>query len=237
MVLTADGGDVRAYYTAALTGLRFIEGRKPTDRRFGENADARWKTFCGDLSTADRLDLLLRDADAQWSGAFGARTVFDMRAVAEDDPFGSAWTPLDAVDAEELWRGELKKPAVRTVGDALDGVCRAWGITVARHEAGAIAPADKLLLVGPGAIIAAAAVFSEGRDLDWADQVVCVATPPGHRQLGALVGGLLNASRACPVLARDDVAERAKELRLGGRRVIASNDAHADDLAAAEGLG
>lgn len=75
---------VRAYYRGALTGLRHVEARQPTGRRFGAEADARWASFRGDLTTADRIDLLIRDADAQWPGAFGARSVFARRAVAED---------------------------------------------------------------------------------------------------------------------------------------------------------
>ena len=47
---------IRAYYSAALAGLRFLEQRQPTGRRFGPDADARWTNFRGDLATADRGD-------------------------------------------------------------------------------------------------------------------------------------------------------------------------------------
>ncbi len=67
-----------AYYQAALRCLQFVEKRKPTGRRFGSEADARWASFKGELTTSDRIDLLLRDADTEWLGAIGARTVFGL---------------------------------------------------------------------------------------------------------------------------------------------------------------
>ncbi len=48
--------DRSPYYTAALRCLQFVEGRKPTGRRFGPDADARWSQFEGELTTADRRD-------------------------------------------------------------------------------------------------------------------------------------------------------------------------------------
>jgi hypothetical protein len=65
-----------------LFALRYLEGRRATGRRFGADADALWSSLQGDLTTANRLDLLIRDADAEWPGGFGARTVFAMRGVA-----------------------------------------------------------------------------------------------------------------------------------------------------------
>src|SRR5687768_1188859 len=99
------------YVEAALRLLQFVEARRPTGRRFGADADARWGSFRGDLETADRIELLIRDADAEWrdpdgerGGAFGARTVYALRAVAEDEPFGAQWPGMDPVEAEKLWR-------------------------------------------------------------------------------------------------------------------------------------
>jgi hypothetical protein len=102
--------DVKSYYGAALVGLLAIEARRPTGRRVGSEADARWQAFRGDLTTANRLDLLIRDADAQWPGAFGARTVFSPRGVFDDDAFGPGWEGLDPVVAEELWREVTATP-------------------------------------------------------------------------------------------------------------------------------
>ena len=218
--------NISSYYKASLAVLRYLEQRRPTDRRFGPNADARWQTFQGDLTTADRLDLLIRDANAEWPGALGAAATFGLRAVAEDDAFGSEWAPLDPVEGEEIWRsGET--PA--SVGEALDAVAGCWGITLSGARAvGEIGPAEKLVIVGPSAIAAVIAAFAEGRDLDWADQVVCVATAPGHRQLAAVATALLNLNK------RAEVMSPATALGLKGRRLIISDDAHADDEAWAD---
>lgn len=238
MALALAASEVRAYYVAALGGLAYVEGRKPTDRRFGPNADARWSSFAGDLTTADRLDLLLRDADAQWAGAFGPRTVFSIRAAAEDDPFGAEWAPLDPIDGEALWREALAKTVPAEVQDALLGVAAAWKVAVAPTDSGSIGPADKLLVAGPGAIVATAAAFARGSDLDWPEQVVCIATPPAHRQIAALGAAMLNAARACPILAADAIrSDAARTLRLGVRRVLMSDDADAVDAAAARAVG
>lgn len=99
--MTPDTRSRRLYYTAALIGLRYVDQRSG-QRRFGADADARWSQLAGDLHLADRFDLLLRDADAQWHGAFGARSVFDLPEVAEDDAFGADWVPLEDSDAPDL---------------------------------------------------------------------------------------------------------------------------------------
>lgn len=53
--------------------------------------------FRGDFGTSAPIDLLLRDADTQWPGAFGARSVHDLAAVAQDEVFGrvgaGTWLP------------------------------------------------------------------------------------------------------------------------------------------------
>lgn len=115
-----------SYYAAALLGLRYIEGQKASGRRFGAEADARWASFRGDLTTADRIDLLIRDASAQWPEAFGARTTIALSAVAEEEAFDSGFSPLDPVDAEELWRGQLAAPPPADVRALLAAIAAAW---------------------------------------------------------------------------------------------------------------
>lgn len=224
-----DSSNISAYYKASLALLRFVEHRRPTDRRFGPNADARWQTFQGDLTTADRLDLLIRDANAEWPGALGAGAVFDLRAVAEDEAFGSEWAPLDPVEGEEIWRSGADPTSL---GEALDAVAGCWGLKLSDAvSVGEIGPAEKLVVVGPSAIASVVAAFAEGKDLDWADQVACVATPPGHRQLAAIATALLNLNKPA-ALYDPETAPPA----LRGRRLIVSTDAHPDDRAWADNI-
>ena len=217
-----------AYYRAALNALAHVEHRLPTGRRFGPEADARWSSFRGDLTTADRIDLLLRDADAQWPSAFGARTVFAKTAVAEDEAFGAEWRSLDPVDAEELWREVTRAPAPATLRDALDAAARAWELRVSPFEVGALGPADRVVVAGPSAIVATLLAFADGADLDFADQVTVIATPPAHRQLAALGGALLNATRAVRLVT----AAHADPQR--GARPLVSDDASPEDAAKAK---
>lgn len=220
----------RSYYAAALAALRFVEARRPTKRRFGPDADATWAAFRGDLGSSARIDLLLRDADAQWPGSFGARLPYSLAALAADEPFGVAWIPLDDVDAEELWRRVVAAPAPSTVRDALVRVAEAWGITLSPFDVGPIGAADKLVVVGPSAIASTIDAFSRGADLDWNDQVFVVATSPAHRQLAILGAALVNASKATRLVNTDGPSTQVPR----GARLIASGDAAAGDRSAAE---
>ena len=232
--------DKASYYRGALRCLCFVEQQRPTGRRFGPDADARWSSLRGDLETADRLDLLIRDADAQWPGALGARAVFALRAVAEDEPFGPEWQPMDTVDAEELWRAVLAEQAPASVAAALDAMAAAWNLTLAPADPGPIAATDRLLVTGPSAIASAIAAFAAGTDLDWAEQVVCVATPPAHRQLAAAAAALLGTTRparlAAAHAAADAGADADEDLHLAGYRQLTSDDATEADLALARRL-
>jgi hypothetical protein len=219
------GATVQAYYRAALTTLRFVEAQKPTGRRFGVDADASWKAFRGALTTADRIDLLIRDADAQWPGALGARTVFALRAVAEDEPFGAGFAHLDTVDAEDLWRDQLAAPAPSDAAALVAAIAAAWGLRLQAHDVGSVGAAERLLLVGPSAIASTLLAFHGRRDLDWSDQVVVLATPPAHRQLAAAGGALLGSTKRTVLRAATDAGAP-----LQGHRLISSPDADEADL-------
>jgi hypothetical protein len=221
-----DGADRARYYTAALRALRFIELRTPTTRRFGSEADARWGAFHGNLTTADRLDLLLRDADAHWPAAFGARNVFALRAAAEDEAFGAEWLPLDPVDADDLWRTVLAEPPPAGVRETLVAAAASWELKLGAFDAGTIADTDKLLVVGPSAVAAVVAAFAAGKDLDWADQVICVATLPAHRQIAALGAALLGVTKPTVLALPAGKTPISK-----GRRLVVSNDAAPEDTA------
>jgi len=220
----------RRYYEAALGMLRFIEARRATKRRFGPEADATWAAFRGDFGTSARIDLLLRDADTQWLGAFGARSVYDLGAVAEDEAFGAAWVPLDDVDAEELWRRIVAAPTPKSVADALAHVAKAWGISLSPLNVGTIGPADKILVVGPSAIAATIEAFALGSDLDWHEQVTVLATPPAHRHLAAVGAAVVNATKATRLFTQ--TATRADVPP--GARLVGSADAASADRARAD---
>lgn len=226
--------EVASFYRGAVLGLRHLEARRPTGRRFGPEADARWASFRGDLTTADRIDLLIRDANAEWPEAFGARTVFAERAVAEDEPFGPAFAPLDPVDAEALWRALTNAPAPADPRALITAIAAAWGLTLAPFDPARLDPSDRLVLAGPSAIAETAIAFYEGgRDLAWPDQVVVVATPPGHRQLAALGGALSGATRPTRLFTASDIPPIAATK---GARLLASPDADPADLARAREL-
>lgn len=210
------------YYAAALRALRFVEERSPTTRRFGSEADARWGAFHGSLTTADRIDLLIRDADAHWPSAFGARTVFALPSAAEEEAFGAIWAPLDPMDAEELWRAVLAESPPRDIGEALRAVAAAWDLSLAPVDVGPLSPNDRWLVTGSSAIASLMQAFAAGSDLDWSAQVLCVATPPAHRQLAALGAAVLQTKRATAFATKG----------AAGRRILASEDASPEDLAA-----
>jgi hypothetical protein len=223
-----------SYTESALRLLQFVESRRPTGRRFGADADARWTSFRGDLETADRIELLIRDADAEWPGAFGARTVFAMQAVPEDEPFGSQWPGLDPVEAEELWRRVKGSAAPAATYDTLQAIAAAWRVSLAHHPAEPVNPTDRIVVVGPSATAAVILAFAAGTDLDWADQVTVIATSPAHRQLAAAATALLNVRAATRMFKTADVAFAEKSSPTA--RLVASSDADPADRAAALAL-
>jgi hypothetical protein len=220
--------DVRAYYASALCCLRFVEARRPTGRRFGAEADARWAGFRGDLTTADRLDLLLRDADAEWPGAFGARTTFAQPAVAEEESFGSAWAGLEPIDAEDLWRTTLASPMPTDPSALLSAWSAAWDTPMLPTDAGPVSTVDRLVVAGPSAIASVLGAFVGRSDLAWSEQVTIVATPPAHRQLAAFATAVLNGTKPSVVVTHG----QAHALTVIGRAII-SPDASPDDATAA----
>lgn len=223
---------VGSYVEGALRLLQFVEARRPTGRRFGADADARWGSFRGDLETVDRIELMIRDADAEWRGGFGARAVYAIPGVPEDEPFGSQWNGLDPVAAEELWRRVKTDAAPASPMSALKAIATAWSLTLKKHALEAVTPTDHLLVVGPSAIAAVVEAFADGKALDWAEQVIVVATAPAPRQLAAAATALLNAPHSATIIAATDSGIELKK----GTRLVASADADPADLAAAEAL-
>ncbi len=218
---------VRSYYRAALAGLHAVESRRATGRRFDPDADARWKSFRGDLTAGDRMNVLIRDADTEWPGAFGARAVFGLEGVADDDAFGGGWPGIEARVAEEFWRESAPSEGIRLT---LEAMADAWGLNKLKPvTVGPVAPADKLLVSGPSAIAALIEAFSMGGGLDWSDQVVVIATPPAHRQAGAIATALLKINLRAQVVTHDEGASWSRP-----RRLVISDDADSADAALAQ---
>jgi len=215
-----------AFYEASLRALRYVEARSPTGRRFGADAEAMWRTFRGHLTAADRIVLLLRDADAEYPGAFGARIAFGLRGVGEDDAFGPSWQHLPPTDADALWRRFVGEPAPTDVPNAISACATALNIAIRSRDVPNLRANTRLLLSGPSAIASVAAAFATERDLAWADQVTCVATPPAHRQLAVLCAALLGAKPTALFAAADSLAARAPF----DQRLV-SDDADAADRA------
>lgn len=216
----------RAYYRSALTLLRFVEARSPTSRRFGPEADALWRSFAGDLDSSDRLELLLRDADHQWPGAFGARAVFALRSAHEQDAFGADWRRLSSNQASELWKQTLAQPPV---ADPIAAILKEWSLEPKPFNLPKLGPSSRAVLVGLGAITAAMRAFLENPDLSWPNQVAVVADEPGPRQLAAAMAALADHPEPTLLLHSDQLdAELQKRIRqkLGSSlELIASPDA------------
>lgn len=220
------------YTEGALKLLQYVESRRPTGRRFGPDADARWNSFRGDLMTVDRIELMIRDADAEWPGGFGARNVYGLQGVAEDEPFGSQWEGMDPVLAEELWRRLKSESPPTTPGATLRAIAATWDLTLVPHRLVPIAPTDHIVAAGPSAIVALVEAFAEGAALDWSEQVIVIASAPGPRQLAAAATAILNAVRPTRMFtAKDSSAPRKR-----GTRAEISTDAAPADREAAEAL-
>jgi hypothetical protein len=223
---------VRAFYAACLRGLRVVEQRQPTGRRYGPEADALWKTFAGHLSTAARIDLLLRDMAASYSTAFAATHVFfHMPPASEDEPFGAYWPALDSVEAEELWRSTPPMNG-STPLETLRACAEPWELALEPVKVGTIEAQSRLVAVGPSAVASLANAFIGSRDLDWAEQVICVATRPAHRHLAGLAAAVINAPKPTTLLGRSAGPAATPAKRID--RVIAGPDADPDDVAWSE---
>jgi hypothetical protein len=227
MLMLQDTALSRHYYWTALTALRFLDERSGR-RRFGPDADARWDGFAGDapasihgnnsririLSDADRIDLLLRDADIQWPGAFGARAVFDLAEIPEDDAFGHDWVPYD--DAATLWHQVTLTPLIPDLTQLSHRICTIWDTPLTLDPLPPLHPNTRWLLQDPSSVAAAIGAFAADSARVWHSQVLVVAGSPLEaglslqqrrirgltRQLAALAAGLLSQSKPTRILNR-----------------------------------
>ncbi len=169
-----------AFYAAAAAGLRALEAREGSSRRFGPDADMRWAAFRGALTNADRLDLLLRDAAVTWGAAFSPAAAFGLFGLAPDDPFGPDWRPIAAQAARRHMQSDQPAPEPTEIAALL-------GITPQPVQLPALTPSTHLIIAGGAALLAVAEAFRAQPSLSWSHQVLAVATRPTHRQLAALM--------------------------------------------------
>jgi hypothetical protein len=181
-----------AFYAAALVGLRALDARERTPRRFGPDAEARWEQFKGSLGPGDRLDLLLRDGASTWGVAFSPAEAFGLFGLSEDEPFGPDWRGIPDEQARRL----LTTDAPIDLASA----ARALGIAPASFPLPDLSSSVRVIAAGGAAVLALAERFAANPGWSWADQVVVVATSAAHRQLAGLAAVLLGSRERARVL-------------------------------------
>jgi hypothetical protein len=192
-----------AFYRAAVLGLRALDARETTPRRFGSDAETRWAQLAGALGAGDRIDILLRDAAGTWGAAFSPSECFGFFGLAADEPFGPDWGGIDDASAKRL----LVEPDAPT----LDRVARELGAKVGSVPVPSVTTSTKLVVAGGTAIVSVAKVFAENNALSWTDQVVVVADKATWRQLAGLASVLLGA-RGRTALVRATEADKLRSL-------------------------
>ncbi|MDO9020760.1 MAG: hypothetical protein Q7V43_27800 [Myxococcales bacterium] len=205
--------DVRSFHVAAHLGLRVLDARGGR-RRFGDDADARWKQFRGQLTEADRFDLLLRDAATVAPLAFAPRDVFGFTGLSTEDPFGPDWAGPPRGLSGEFLRSREDAPIDPVA--AFDRCLAAWERPVRALDPGTaprVVPATRLLVGGTSALRHLVAVFAAARDtLDLADQVILVADQACDRQLFGLAAVFLGTTNPPRCVAPGVKPERWKAL-------------------------
>lgn len=196
--------DRASFYGAAVLGLRALDARESTPRRFGAEAEGRWVQFAGALGPGDRIDLLLCDAAGTWGAAFSPAECFGLFGLAADEPFGPDWAGLDDHTAKCL----LAEPGVSAT---LAPLADLFGVKTASVLVPALVPSTKLIIAGGAAIVSVAKVFAENKALSWSDQVVVVADKAAWRQLAGLAAVLLGA-RGRTALVRATEGDKLRAL-------------------------
>jgi len=221
-----------AFYRASVLGLRSLDSRERTARRFGPDADSRWTQFAGALGLGDRIDILLRDAVGTWGAAFSPSECFGFFGLADDEPFGPDWEGIDDHTAKRLL-AEADCPA------NIDSIASALSVKVESVTIPPLTPATKLVVAGGAAVVTVAKAFDANRALSWTDQVVVVADEAAFRQLAGLAAVLLGA-RGRTVIVRPS-SDAVSSLRVAGFAqidvAVVSSDADVDAADMARGVG
>jgi hypothetical protein len=185
--ITVTPKDADRFYAAAVAGLRALDRRERTARRFGPDADTRWASFKGSLTEADRIDILLRDAAVTWGVGFSPAQAFDSFGLADDEPFGPDWESLTTATA----RRYLESSAAIGTSEELGTL---MGVSPVPLQLPTITPSTRLAVAGGAALIALARVFEGRRELSWSDQVLAIAETPTHRQLAGLLAAFVGST-------------------------------------------
>ena len=159
--------------------------------------------------------------------------IFSLGFSGDDEPFGPEWPSLVPQRAAKLWNEEMAAELAANeakLSHALARIADAWELSLGKMSTPDVGPNDRLLVVGPTAILAVARAFEAGKALSLAEQVTVVATPAAHRQLALFLTAALDQRSPTRVLSVGEIAafKLPKAVRL-----IESKDAHIDDLAAA----
>ena len=194
--------DRLAFYVAAVIGLRALDARESTPRRFGPDAEARWTQFAGALGAGDRIDILLRDAAGTWGAAFSPSECFGFFGLADDEPFGPDWVCFGDHSAKRL----LAEPNAPTT---LEHIAYGLGVKAASVPVPPVTPSTKLVIAGGTAIVSVANVFAGNKGLSWTDQVVVVAHKPARRAGAGLAAVLLGARGRTALIRPTECAESA----------------------------
>lgn len=220
-----------SFYAAAVLGLRALDARETTPRRFGTDAETRWAQFAGALGAGDRIDVLLRDATGRWGSAFSPSECFGFFGVADDEPFGPDWAGIDDSAAKRLLAGA-------GVASSLEQIALSLGVKAPNVTVPTVTPSTKLVVAGGGAIVSVANVFARDHALSWSDQVVVVADSAAWRQLAGLAAVVLGARGRTPLVRATEGTERLRSLGFAHLdAAVVSPDAEAEAAAMAEKTG
>lgn len=190
---------VQSFYRAALLVLRFLEQRSGQRRTFGADANARWRSFAGHLTLGDRIDLAILDASrrqgtATAGAAFSAARVFQLKTLADDEPFGPDWPGLGDDESRRLW-AEAEGAEAATWQPVLEQAWSAWGLAPAgaAPDTAGISPATRVLTSGPTALQALAVRYAASETLRWSERVAVLAERPGERHVAGLIAALVGS--------------------------------------------
>jgi hypothetical protein len=189
--------DLVRYYQAAHLGLLTLDARGTRKRLSGDEANARWTAFAGDMNDWDRLDLCIRDAAVQFPVALAPRVIFALEGLPEDEPFGERWERPAGQLAHELLHSPPSPPA--TLTELQDRVAALWGLSLAAPKdlpLAGLGVASRVRVAGAGALAVVASRLAEIEGSNLIDQITLISDEPAERQLFGLAALFTKAAGA-----------------------------------------